>query len=108
MLVKRTRNAGIAAAEIALLAPWVVGMRLARFADTRPRSRKRNASEATRMVTEKTAALAESSWAIGSAMMRAQWGLMETLASAGADVASAAVAPVRRRVKRNARRLGRG
>jgi geranylgeranyl pyrophosphate synthase len=103
--VKRSRKTGSAAAEIALLAPWVVGMRLARFADTRPRSRKRNVDEATRMVTEKTAVLAESAWAIGAAMMRAQWSLVQTLASAGADVTAAAAAPVRRRVKRNARRL---
>jgi len=105
--MKRTKKAGIAAAEIALLAPWVVGMRLARFADTRPAARRRNAVEATRMVTEKTAAAAESAWAVGAAMMRAQWSVFETLAGAGADVAAAAAAPVRRRVKRNARRLRR-
>jgi hypothetical protein len=105
--MKRKKNAGIAAAEIAILAPWVIGMRLARFADTRPASRRRNAREATRMVSEKNAAVVESAWAMGAAMMRAQWSMLETLTGAGADVAAAAAAPVRRRVKGNARRLQR-
>jgi len=104
-MARRTHKGLGTFAEIALLAPWVVGLRLARFADTRPRSRKRNLDEMTRMTGEKGVALIESSWAAGAAMMRAQWGLIEALTSAGADVAAAAAQPVHRRVKRNARRL---
>lgn len=104
----RRKNNGIAAlTEIALLSPWVVGTRLARFADTRPRARRRNLTEATRMTSEKGAALMESAWAVGAAMMRAQWDLVGAMTSAGADVADAAARPVRRRVKGNARRLRR-
>jgi geranylgeranyl pyrophosphate synthase len=106
MTRRKSKNLG-ALAEIALLSPWVVGMRLARFADTSPRSRKRNVAEATRMTSEKGAALLESSWAAGAAMMRAQWGLIEAMTSAGIDVATAATQPVRRRVRKNARRLRR-
>ena len=105
----RRRRTGIAPlAEIALLAPWVIAARLGRFADTRPKSRMRNLDEATRMVTEKGAALAESSWAAGAALMRAQWGMFESLLSAGNEIAAAASHPVGKRVRRNARRLRRG
>jgi hypothetical protein len=105
--VRRTAKNNRAMAEIAMLAPWVVALRLARFADTRPRSRKRNLEEAARMTSEKSAALAESAWAAGTAMMRAQWRLFETFSAIGTDVVAAAAHPVGRRVKRNARRLRR-
>lgn len=103
---RRVRNSLEPIAEIALLAPWVIGLRLARFADTRPASRKRNLNEATRMITEKSAALAEGSWAAGAAMMRAQWRLLQGIATSPLDIAAAAAGPMRRRVKRNVRRLG--
>ena len=105
--MRRKQKDASALAEIALWAPWVVGMRLARFADARPRVAARNWSEAGRMTTEKSAAMAESSWAAGAAILRAQWQFFETWADAGADIAAAAAGPVRRRVKQNARRLRR-
>ena len=105
--MRRTAKNNHAIAEIAMLAPWVVALRLARFADTRPRSRKRNLEEAARMTSEKSAALAESAWAAGTAMMRAQWRLFETFSAIGTDVVAAAAHPVGRRVKRNVRRLRR-
>lgn len=104
---KRVRKSVVPLAEIALLAPWVIGLRLMRFADTRPASRRRNLNDATRMVAEKSAALAEGSWAAGAAMMRAQWRLFENMAATGFEVTAAAAQPVHRRVKGNVRRLRR-
>ena len=69
--------------EIGFLAPRVVAMRLARFADTRPAARRRNIAEATRMKAEKSAALVEGSLAAGAAMMRAQWNPLGPFSKSG-------------------------
>lgn len=53
------RHAAHDVAEIAAWAPFVVGQRLMRFAETSPAKRRRNQAEAVRMASEKSFALAK-------------------------------------------------
>ena len=100
------RRAAQDVAAIAAMAPFVVGQRLMRFADASPAKRRRNQTEAVRMVSEKSFALAEACWGIGLAALRTNLDLFSALAGGGTRMASAMSKPVRRRVVGNARRLG--
>jgi hypothetical protein len=94
-------------AQIALLAPWVAGARVM-SAMTDLRRGRVDPVETTRMWTEKSAAFAESWMKANTALLR--FALTVPFAAATSsvvdEVVSAITAPARRRVVRNARRLG--
>lgn len=93
-------------AQIALLAPWVVGARMMSAMADLQRGRI-DTAETTRMWTEKSAAFAESWFRANTALLRfALTSPFSAKSSAVLDeVASAVTAPARRRVVRNAKRL---
>jgi hypothetical protein len=93
-------------AQIAAWAPFVMGQRLMRFADTSPARRRRNEVEAFRMASEKSFALAEACWGLGWAALKTNLDVFGALASGSARMTSAVAKPVRRRVVANAGRLG--
>jgi hypothetical protein len=100
------RRAAHDVAQIAAWAPFVVAERLMRFADTSPAKRRRNQTEAVRMASEKSFALAEACWGLGWAALKTNLDMFSALASGSARMTSAMSKPVRRRVVANASRLG--
>lgn len=93
-------------AQIALLAPWVAGARMMSAVADLQRGRI-DSAEATRMWTEKSAALTESWMRANAALWRFALAMpfSATKTTVVDEVAAAMTAPARRRVVGNARRL---
>lgn len=114
-----TRSA-VQLAELAWAAPQVVAHRLGRMAQAGPILSDRDRREFTGMVVEKQLAFAQAWAAMGAAALRwqqtfvlsllsgASWGQHRSrAASAAAQMAGSAIAPVHRKAVANARRLAR-
>ena len=101
-------------AEISMAAPFVMGMRLSRMMLPDALRTAADRAEDTRMVAEKTKAAADGLMAMqtemASQMMNAWFGMalgrMPNAAKATDAVVSAGLKPARRKVKANAKRLG--
>jgi len=113
---------GTQSAQVALAVPQVVGHRVTRMMNAGPVPNTRDMREFSRMSAEKTTAFAQSWFAIGMEMMRANQRLALTMMgswfsvtglgrhsqqmqSAALGIAVKGIAPVHRTVVANAKRL---
>ena len=113
--------------QIAVMAPWVVALRLARFSSPLPQHLQRNTREALSMTHEKTATFIETWSKASTSIVRSNLALVGAMSipwtptnaaanvrriqrsteRSAAGLAAAVTTPVRRRVVANAKRLTR-